>query len=123
MAKMMDPNSALTWGLLAFLGTGAFLVFGGAWKLFNVLNDIQQGIAAKQDLDKADLEHDIKSGDTTTLNAVNRLEKKHDESHNVLHGRSNKQMEEDKVITGELNYIKGAQDLQEKLLLKLLDKL
>ena len=86
----MDPNSALTWGLLAFLGTGAFLVFVGAWKLFNVLNDIQKSIAAKQAHDKADLEHDIRKGDESTLNAVSRLEKKHDESHNVLHGRSNK---------------------------------
>jgi len=119
----MDPNEVLTWGLLAFIGAGALLVFTGAWKLFNILNAIQKGIADKQAADKADLQHDMKSGDDASLSAVNRLEKKHDESHNVLHGRNNKQMEEDKTIVGEINFIRGAQSVHEKIILKLMDKL
>lgn len=80
-------------------------------------------VATIRSNDRTDINKDIADGDRASQNATDRLEKKTDGNHDILHGRVNKQMEKDEALAEKMGYIRGTQDTQMKILLKLMDKL
>lgn len=102
----MNPQEPLTWALFAFLGTGALFVFGGSWKLFNILKDIQDNINNDREQDKKEI-----------YNALTRIESTTKETTDVLHSRQNKATEEIGEVEAKVEYQRGVTDTMKDFML------
>ena len=99
----------LTIGLAIFLIVLVGGIVGTVWTIATIRAN-----------DKENLQNEIKDGDESSHNAINRAEKKADNNHDVLHGRVNKLMEQDAEMQYKIGYMEGKQDSQEKFLLALM---
>jgi len=114
----MNPNDVLTWGIVAFLGTGATAVFLGSWKMFNVRKDDHDKIAKNLEEVKQEILDKLASEIKSVKSAVDRVETISDEKYSILHGRSNKSLEDLGKVSDEVNYQRGVIDFMKDLILK-----
>lgn len=113
----MDPNTPLTWAIIAFLGTGALGVFVGSWKVFNIRKDDHEIIAkAISDLGEK-LDAKIDDRYQSAIRAVDRLETATKEDYAVLHGRINKAAEDIGKVTSMVEYQRGVTDTMKDFIL------
>lgn len=78
-------------------------------------------IATIRSNDRADISKDIGDAKDSLQNGLNRFEITVNKNHDVLHGRVNKQMEEDGDLREKFGHLKGVQETHEKFLLKMMD--
>lgn len=114
---LIDPTHPLTWGIIAFLGSGAIAVFLGSWKVFNVRKEDHE-VIAKALTDVAEkLDTKIEEKHTTQQNAIDRVEASIKEDLSVLHGRVNRVTEDIGTVSAKVEYQRGVTDTMKEFIL------
>jgi len=80
-------------------------------------------VASIRKADRDEIHKEIVDSKNSVINALNRLEKKTDENYSVLHGRVNKQVEEERTASQTLGYLTAKTEDNRELIMKLLDRL
>jgi hypothetical protein len=96
-------NMPLTLGLAIAIIVLLFAFGGFVWT-----------IASIRKADRDEINKDIEAAKLSVSNAVNRLEKKVDDNHAVLHGRVNDSVKADADMRERVGYLSGKMEMLQK---------